>query len=125
MWPYEKKILFIGSLALVLLFVLAVLFMAKNSLGISTGTYILSDHGASLIVIEDSPVSMHSQRENTDLFEKLSNGDRVLILHDGIAESYPGKTGVYFVLKLSDGSVDDVPAEVISSLQELGWLSES
>ena len=121
----KKRILLIGSLSLVLLFVLAVLFMAKSSFGISKGTYLLSDHGASLIVIDNSPVSMHSQRDKDDLFEDLSDGDKVLILHDGIAESYPGKTGVYFVLKLSDGSMDDVPAEVISSLQELGWLSES
>ncbi len=121
----KKKILLIVSLSLVLLFVLAVLFMAKNSLGISTGSYVLSDHGTSLIVIDNSPVSMHCQRKKDGLFEDLSNGDRVLILHDGIAESYPGKTGVYFVLKLSDGSIDDVSTEVISSLQELGWLSKS
>ena len=91
----KKKILLIGSLSLVLLFVLAVLFMAKSSLGISKGAYLLSDHGASLIVIDNSPVSMHSQRDKDDLFEDLSDGDKVLILHDGIAESYPGKTGAY------------------------------
>lgn len=121
----KKRIILISTLSVVLLFVLAVLFMAKNSLGCSTGTYIRSDHGTSLIVIDNSPVSMHSQREKARLFENLSDGDRVLILHDGIAESYPGQTGVYFLLKLSDGSMDDIPAEVISSLQELGWLSES
>ena len=121
----KKRIFWISLLCIVLLFVLAVLFVAKHSLGISTGTYILSDHGASLILIDNSPVSMHSQRENARFFDKLSDGNRVLILHDGIAESYPGQTGVYFALKLSDGSMDDVPAEVISSLQELGWLSES
>ena len=49
-------------------------------------------------------------------------GDKILVIHDDIVETYPGKTGVYAIFKLGDGTADDIPQTVVNGLTELGWL---
>jgi hypothetical protein len=56
-----------------------------------------------------------------ELFAKLTDGDKVLVFHSAIAESYPAQTGVYGIFKLSDGSITDIPDEVLDILTDLGW----
>lgn len=119
----KKKILLISLLSVILILILGILFMAKNSISFSTGVCIAADNGEYLMVIDNSPVSMHRVSGKDRGFPDLDTGDKIFVIHDGIAESYPGKTGVYFILKLSDGDINDVPAEVISQLRELGWLA--
>ena len=74
-----------------------------------------------MLILDNSPIEM-ANRTDKELFNKLVNGDEILVVHDGIAESYPGKTGVYAVFKLKDGTIDDISQNVIDSLVELGWL---
>ena len=119
----KKKILLISLLSVILILILGILFMAKNSISFSTGVCIAADNGEYLMLIDNSPVSMHRVSGKDRGFPDLDTGDKIFVIHDGIAESYPGKTGVYFILKLSDGDINDVPAEVISQLRELGWLA--
>ena len=75
-----------------------------------------------MIILENSPVQMSNQT-NWDLFDGLATGDKILVIHDGMDQSYPGRTGVYVILKLSNGSADDIPQTVVNSLIELGWLA--
>ena len=119
----KKKILLISLLSVVLVLILGVVFMAKNSMSFSTGVCIAADNGGYLMVIDHSPVSIHRVSGKDRDFPDLDTGDKIFVIHDGIAESYPGRTGVYFILKLSDGDIIDVPAEVISQLRELGRLA--
>lgn len=58
------------------------------------------------------------------IFPDLDTGDKIFIVHDGVNETYPGKTGLYFIFKLSDSDISDVPENVITQLQELGWISK-
>ena len=74
-----------------------------------------------MLILDNSPIQL-SDRKNNISFERFDIGDEILVVHDGIEESYPGRTGVYAVLKLSDGTADDIQQEVIKSLVELGWL---
>lgn len=83
----------------------------------------MADNGGYLIVIDNSPISMHRVADKNKGFPDLNTGDKIFVVHDGIAESYPGQTGVYFILKLSDGDISDVPSGILSSLRELGWLA--
>lgn len=119
----KKKILLISLLSVVPVLILGILFMAKNSMGFSTGVCITADNGGYLMVIDHSPVSIHRVSGKDRSFPDLDTGDKIFVIHDGIAESYPGQTGVYFILKLSDGDINDVPPEIITSLRELGWLA--
>lgn len=118
----SKKIVVILIICAVLIVAAAAVVLLSGGTGMSTGVCVRADNGGCLIVLDGSPVSMH-QRSGGDMFSGLDTGDRLFIIHDGIAETYPGQTGVYFALKLSDGDRDDVPADVLHDLRQLGWIS--
>lgn len=69
-----------------------------------------------------SPTVMTDCTKNKKLLNGLSTGDRILLLHDGVEESYPGRTGVYFLLKLGKGTIGDIPDATLQELSALGWL---
>lgn len=98
----------------------SVLWMAKNSIGISTGTCLSTETGKYLIILDNSPISMNERSGNGTLFDGLETGDKLLIVHDGIAESYPGRTGVYLCLKVGEG--EEIPESITTELREMGWL---
>ena len=77
--------------------------------------------GSTYLIVEDGrPIVMHGDRNG--LFKGVTTGDVISILRAGeIAESYPEQVRVYECKKISDGSVDDIPAEVIDSLTSMGW----
>ena len=98
--------------------------LLNSSLGISTGHILISDNGTYFLIKGNSPVRLSDYSENGVLPE-LKTGDKVLVLHDGIAESYPASTLCRFCIKTGSDSFSDIPEDVISSMTELGWLSES
>ena len=119
-----KKKIFIPLcivLALVLLIGSGIVYMNANSLGLSTGRVLITSSGGYMLIRDNSPISMGNPKNKSGLFGGLENGDEVLVLHDGINESYPGRTGAYAIFKLNDGDIADIPAEVLTSLTELGW----
>lgn len=117
-----KKKCLIVLIPIVLLSGAVLRFAAVRSLGFCTGPCIAAANGSYMIVMGNSPVVLHSRSEH--MFEDLTTGDRIFIIHDGVQESYPGGTGVYYLRKLSDGSVKDVPAQVLEALGESGWEIE-
>lgn len=88
----------------------------------TVGTCIAAKNGSYLIAMGNSPVRMTDQMPGDAPFEGLRTGDRILILHDGVNESYPGSTGVYFLVKLPGGSEEDIPGQMLEKLSELGWI---
>lgn len=119
----KKKLLIpVAIIAAILVLVVAGIgIMFAKGYGISTGRYLEAKDGAAMFVRDNSPIQM-SNRTDKDLFDKLDIGDKVLVIHDGIAESYPGRTGVYAVFKLSKGNTGDIPQKVVNELIDLGWL---
>lgn len=107
-------------LALILLTGGCLVYMSAKSLDFSVGR-VLSANNSMMLVLDNSPIQMSCRKDDNKMFAKLTDGDKVLVLHDGIAESYPGKTGVYGILKLEDGSISDIPDDVLTALTELGW----
>ena len=120
----KKKILIpIAILVAILILAACILgFMMGRSLGFSTGRCIVTSSGSYLILMDNSPVSMSNSSGNADLFADLQTGDEILILHDGIQETYPGRTGVYFCKKLSSGTIADIPIDIIETLSPMGWI---
>ena len=115
-------LIIIGSLLIVLALIFAL--MAHRSLSFSSGRYLLTDSGSDLLILGNSPVVMSNRTNNENMFSRLDTGDKILVLHDGIAESYPEKTGAYFVIKLGNGSRSDIKSSVLESLSELGYMQE-
>lgn len=98
--------------------------MTAKGYGITEGRCLITGTGSYMLIDENnSPIEM-SNRNDKDLFSDLSSGDEILVIHDGIQESYPAGTGVYYCKKLSDGEPEDIPTSVIESLTELGWLEK-
>lgn len=117
-----KKTIF--RIALILLAVVltaaAVLVFVGMRQGIrfSEARYIETAHGH-MLLIDGSPISMSGK---DSLFKNLTTGDRVLVAHGLIAESYPGQAEAYLCIKLKDGVEQNIDENVIASLGELGWL---
>ena len=121
----KKKRIRIGAICVIAILLLGAVVLVKNNISISTGTCIAADNGEYLVVLGQSPVVMHQHTGKKTVFSGLNTGDKILILHDGIDTSYPGQTGLYFLLKLSDGEESDVPEKIMDELQELGWLHQT
>lgn len=98
-------------------------YLSANSLSFSTGRCLVASNGAYLILIDSGPVVMSNRTDNAELFSDIRTGDEIRILHDGIQETYPGGTGVYSCKVLSEGSIDDIPEDIIESLSVMGWLA--
>ena len=102
-------------------------FMNSRGYGISVGRALYAKDGSCMLVVdENSPIRMSDRSNKTEkgeLFRGITTGDKILVVHTGIEESYPAHTGAYFVVKLSDGSREDIPDKVIENLTAMGWLS--
>lgn len=77
--------------------------------------------GEDMFIDGNSPIIMSNRKDKEGLFSGLGTGDKILIFHDGIADTYPGRTGAYWCVKLEDGTQADIPEQVIEELTELGW----
>lgn len=102
-----------------------VFILSYSGVGISTGVCLVTDNGSVFLVSENSPVRLSDYSENTDRLSDIKTGDKIIAVHDGVAESYPASTGLLFYVKLAEGKDEEIPRQVILSLKELGWISEA
>ena len=109
--------------AFVLLCAVGLWYMASNTLGFSVGRCLIADNGSYMLIRDKSPIVMSNVKGNESLFSDLETGDKILVLHNGIDESYPGRTGAYWCMKLDDGTEADISQEVLSTLSEMGYLN--
>ena len=115
----KKKILVIVSV-IVCVVAIGVFILAGKNISPSVGQYLRADN-SDMIILDNSPIVMSARNDN--MFEKHENGDKILIFHDGIQESYPGSTRVYFSIKFADGQISDISETVLRQLYEMGWIS--
>ena len=110
--------------AVALGFLVTVWYLSCKSLSMTIGRVLIAQNGTYMLIDGNSPIALSNRQKNDKLFEGLENGDKVWMLHDGIEETYPARTGAYAVRKLEDGTVDDIPEAVLESLRELGWVRQ-
>ena len=96
-------------------------YMVSYSLDFSVGRCLVAENGSYMFIDGNSPIVMSNRKDKEGMFAGLETGDKILLLHDGIAESYPGGTGAYWCMKLEDGTQADIPEQVTKELAELGW----
>lgn len=96
-------------------------YMHHHTLSFSTGMCMVSQNGSYLILLDDSPIVMRNCTGDDTLFDGLHSGDTIRILHDGIQESYPGGTGVYYCRVTENGTIADLPEDILESLSSMGW----
>ena len=119
----KKKVVIGVIIGMAVLLLAVVIWFANRGFSFST-VRCIETRQSYMMVLDNSPITMSNHSWNKELFEDLDTGDKILVLHDGIAESYPGQTAVYFCVRLEEGAATDVPETVISSLEELGYVIE-
>ena len=98
-------------------------YMVGHSMDFSVGHCLVAENGSYMFIDGNSPIVMSNRKDKEGMFAGLETGDKILLLHDGIAESYPGRTGAYWCMKLEDGTQADIPEQVMEELSELGWTT--
>lgn len=82
----------------------------------------------SYMLITDKPngaMELYPANDDMGIFEGLSAGDIVKVTHGIILETYPAMTDIYSIEKVSDGSIDNIPADIRTQLEEMGWEAEA
>ena len=98
--------------------------IALNSTTIIEGYSLKCENDTYMIIDErGSPIHYSYKKALGTDVEKLTDGDRILIISDLINETYPGSTSAYVVIKLADGDISLIPEETLRSLAELGWYN--
>lgn len=118
----NKQMVIAIAIVFVLGLIVGVTSLSENSKAFSVGRVIEYENGTVIFSDNNTPVLVSDRTKNGGLFSALTDGDEVLLLHDGIAETYPAKTGGYFVLRLKNGRRSDLPKEFIEALTEMGLM---
>lgn len=106
---------------LIVLLVIALLFAAflitamvtsAMGYGISVGNLYFWDEKVFLV---DGNTSMivSDQSKKLELFSGYSNGDKIILIHDGVEETLPAHTGGYFAVRVSKGDGSYKPSDNI------------
>ncbi len=120
-----KKILIAVMVLIIVAVIGFICFISFGGKTLLTGYSLRCDNGSYMIIEESgSPIRYSFDKTIGTDVENLEQGDRILIISDLINESYPGSTSAHFILKLSDGDIEDIPRETLCQLSELGWYSE-
>jgi len=85
--------------------------LSVKGFGLSAGYFYTNDFGIYLVG-EGEAMLMSDRSKNQDVFENLSVGDFLLVLHDGINETYPAQTGAYRIFRLQKGDESGLPANL-------------
>ena len=120
-----KRVHFVAAILLFAVMLgTGLLWASQHSLSLSMGVCLKTQDGRCLLIVDQSPIVLSQRGKNDTAFADFSTGDRLLVLHDGVQETYPANTGVYGIWKTGSGSVTDIPQQVINSLGEMGWQFE-
>ena len=123
-WILPVCIVFGVILLLIVSFFIFAAVMTSKGYGMSVGRALYAKDGSCMIVVdENSPIRMFDLSDGEDLLDGISTGDKILVVHTAIAESYPAQTGVYWLMKIGEGDRDDIPDKIIEDLTAMGWLS--
>ena len=85
------------------------------------GICLVTDSGSVLLIAKNEPIALHD-RTDSGLLEGIQTGDRIRVLHDGIAESFPAQAGIYKLEHLGQGSLDEISQQTLDALRQLGWI---
>lgn len=95
---------------------------ALDSMTVLTGYSLKCENGAYMIIGENgSPVKYSFDSALGTKAEKLTDGDRILIISDLVNCTYPGSTTAHFVFRYAEGEREDIPEETLIQLSEMGW----
>ena len=75
--------------------------------------------------VQNEALEINPENNDNSAFDGLTVGDKIKVSHGLVLETYPGRTDIFSLQKLSDGSIEDIPEEKLSQLEEIGWIAVS
>lgn len=87
--------------------------------GLSIGRLYFGENSVYLIDSNDSAMMVSDRSSNLNLFEGYQSGDKVILFHDGINETYPSSTGGYRMFRLSKGDGSYKPADKVFGFERM------
>ena len=93
----KKWILPVGIVCGIIVICAAAVFafgaiLSTQGYSITTGRLYFADNGTYLIDSNDMAMRVSDCSEDKELFKGYQNGDRVVLFHNGVEESYPAQT---------------------------------
>lgn len=110
----SKVILIVVIVVSIILLCIAIpiAFLVFNDYGVTIGRLLVTD--SQYMLIEDkTSIIMSDQSNNKEIFDGLRTGDKILVIHDGVEESLPARTGAYHILRMEKGDKSDIPEDAI------------
>ncbi len=114
----KRKLLIVVSVVMCILLV-GITISEVLHIAPHTGVYVSTTNGKHLVVVNKTPIIMSSSNS----FDKLQDGDKLLVFIGDIATSFPAEAEVYAHFKLGKGDLSDLPESVRNELEQLGWIS--
>ena len=114
----KKWILSVGIVCGIIVICAAAVFafgaiLSTQGYSITTGRLYFADNGTYLIDSNDMAMRISDCSEDKELFKGYQNGDRVVLFHNGVEESYPAQTGGHFAFRISKGDGTYKPADEV------------
>ena len=100
---------------------IAVGIISEKGFSLTEGRLYLEEDQVWLIEDSGGAVSLSDRTKKKALFQNSVSGDRVLVLHDWMLETYPAKTGVYGIWRLEKGDGSYRPADAVLDRVDIGW----
>ena len=115
----KKKAVIAGAICLVLALCLTIFFV--KGLSFRAGRCMVTEDGRVLLLMEGSPVALSDHTPLGTAFARCNTGDLALVLHNGVLETFPGRTACYMMIRLRQGTPADIPTQVLGQLDDMGW----
>ena len=118
----KKAFKIIVPVLVVLLIAGGLLFGFAHGKSMGRGTLLKGANDVAFWIDESgSPILLSYMNDTVrKTAEKFETGDAILLLCDGIEESYPGRTGCYLLVRTGSGK--EIPAETLDELAAMGWI---
>lgn len=113
-----KRMIAIG---LCLIFILSGCGMKETyELSPTEGRVLHCKNDTFMLIADGSPIVLNV--EGVRNINKYSDGDLILVWHDGVEETYPARTKAYKIKLAEKGSMADVDENVVRNLCDMGWI---
>lgn len=127
----KKAALSVVTVSFIVLIICSVFFIIANDITFTTGVY-LNDGNNKMLIVDDEPIILNDSNET--ISKSIKTGNTLLVVHNGIMESYPPQINVKVAFKLGNKIVKDanypVPEETILKNEDFNkeeaneWFAE-
>lgn len=87
--------------------------------------FYLKGKTSDLIIVENNAPIRITPDNDSITFDGLTDGDRIRVEVFLIEETYPAQAIIYDLIKLSDGTIEDINRDTLKLLNEMGWIEYS